>query len=471
MNHYHRFGLVGVLLNSLGKTPPTPEQNPVLTDYLNKHGIGPVTQDNLILQLQGSVNILEREFDYYDSSELKVNEVLDQYLTDLFNTVQNGSFPSIRDVAMNVCALGNKGGAHAEEDGVECFIDGARAILNRYDEVLEFETLPEQSDEVYSADARKLEYYANVLSIIDVFATSRLGMLGGLEEYAPMDYNYLNPVIVTDWNIAGAECSQTEDCQCGCTVEHALTLLQGMEDYLEGNTDTPSAIYFNGVARANGLYLDRIEGNEGRVYDAIKELASAAYEAAMSSWKTVQEWFSSDSAEKEKNDATVEKADDNKKLLQTMQNKGVQINDAARKGIQELAQKIDPSGKIKEVVGRLTSPGSASGVIDGLLGKLNEYSSKGTALQDVKKKAEETLADLKKATTISGNDDNKEAADAAKAGVKEKIKNARAAVSGAKKAVTEHNKITAGIRKAIEGITPHIFVTEGVTSKKDEGEK
>lgn len=114
-----------------------------------------------------------------------------------------------------------------------------------------------------------------------------------------------------------------------------------------------------------------------------------------------------------------------------------------------------------KVVANLTGPSSAGGVIDGLLGLLGTNSAVSKELNDKKKAAETALSDLKKATDdISGDDSNKEAAATAKAALNEKIAGAREAVSDAKKEAQDHNKITKGIRKAIKGITPHIFITK-----------
>lgn len=477
MSAAYRLGLVGALINTLDRTTLTTEETPQLLQYLENVGIGEVTKENLQRQLWGALSTIEREFDYYDSSELKVNELLNQYFVDLWNTVNNGIYPPVRDVSMTVCALGNKGGDFAEDEGVECFIKAGQDIIKRYEDRLEFDELPDQSTEVYLADSRKLEYFLKVLSVIDVFVTSRFGAMAGVEEYAPVDYNYLHPIDLemTDW-VGGLECNQQEDCQCGCTVDHSLKLLEGMEDYLEGNLQTEPAIYFEGVARANGIRLDLLEGNEGPVWDAVKNLANEAWKAITAAWEAVKDWFSDPEEEKKKNEATVEKADDNKKAIQSMEDKSATINDAAAAGIKALAEKTDPTGGMSKIVLRLTGPASAPGVIDGLLGELEKHSSGGAELQEEKKAAETALADLKKATSVSGDDDNKEAAATAKAGVKEKIKAARESVKKVKQTISEHNKITKGIRKAIEGITPHIFVTPDKTAagqeeNKNEGKK
>ena len=461
MNLSHRLGLLGMVINGVKKSVLSPEETPELLNYLASVGISDLSPENLRQQLDLNVAALEHEFDYYDGSELKVNEVLNQFLLDLGKLTDNADYRPIRDVSILICALGNKGGDFSEDDGVESLIEMAKGILEKYLTLGEGE-LPDQSDEVYRADSRRLEYLERVLGLVDVFVTSHAGMRAGLEEYAPVDYNYLNPVEVTDW-VSGVECSQQEDCSCGCVMDHPLRLLQGIEDYLEGYMDTPDALYFEGVARANNIRLELMTGNEGPVFDSIKAMAKKAYEAVMEAWKTVSEWFSA--SEDDKNTETVDKADDNKKAIQGMQDKGVAINDAAKRGIQALAEKIDPSGNIKAIVLRLTGPSSAPGVIDSLLGELNKHGVTGKELQEEKKKAEEALAELKKASeSTNGNDENKEAVATVRTDVNEKVKNAREAVGNAKKTIRSHNAITKGIRKAIEGITPHIFVTSDANS-------
>lgn len=453
MNAIFKFGLLGQLIEHRGKL--SKERTPEMMMYLEKMDIGELNSFNLHQNLIQTLQAVEHEIEYYDASELRVNEVLDQWLKDTGNAIVNQHYPEPRDTAMVICALGNKGGDFDEAEGVQSLIEHAQRILNRYLEMGESDINVPAAE--YEQHARMLAALERTLSQVDMFVTSRNGMVMGVEEFAPMDYQELNPVETTDW-VTGVECGGTEDCRCGCAFDHPLEILQGMEDFL-GGVESSSRQYFITVANLNGIRLNEYAGQEGPVYDAIKELGKKAYDAVMAAWKSIKEWFETSEDEQVKEMQAT--ADDNKKAIQGMPKEGVKINDNAKNGIRNLATKADPTGELAKVVAGLNGPADASKVIDALMISYAKHSKNGAALTDQRKKAEAALTELKKASeTVSGNDDNKDAAAAAKQGMQEKVKNARAAVSDAKKLVGQQNKITQGIKKAINGITPHIFIAE-----------
>lgn len=464
MSPYQKLGLIGMLINGLDKTTFSPEDNRHFLQYLTTQGIGEVTRDNLLLQLNGNVDIIARHFDYYDSSEMATNKPLCDYLIELSNDIGNGNYPVPRDVSMIITSLGNKPGPSNNQDGVEILIAMAKRALDKYED-LDGDELPDQSDEVYQADARRLEYLDRILSLVDVFVTARFGMLAGIEEYAPLDYNEVHPI--ESFDIAGIECGGNESCKCGCSLDHSLTMLQGIADQLGDKTDTPDYYYYEGITRANGLGMDNISGSEGPVFDAVKNLGKVAYKAAMETWKNVQALF--DESEEEADDTVTNVADDHKKAIQSMDSADAKINDNAKTGIIAMAQKVDPSGAMGKIVARLSGPSSAGGVIDGLLGLLGTNSALTKDIDGEKKAAEDALADLKKTSeSVSGDDTNKDAAAAAKASMQDKISKAKEAVAAVKKKAQGHNKATKGIRKAIRGITPHIFISVGPKKEKDD---
>lgn len=465
MNIYHNLGLIGFLINSLKDTTFDKVDNAELLQYLEAQGIGVVTGENLGHKLGTNVGAIEREFSYYDPVELKVNEPLNQYLIELSGMVDNKVYLPLRDVALAITGLGNKPGDVSNTNGVEDLLALVGRILDPYI-ALDGDELPEQEDARYEADARQLDYLDRVLGLLDVFVTSRLGMVAGIEEYAPLDYNAVHPIENFDI-YAGTECSADALCKCGCAVDASLVQLKGMSDLLEGNTSTPDYFYLEGVTNANGQLLQDVSGTEGAVFDAVKNLGKAAYTAAMETWKNVQAMFESTDDDADKDIANV--ADDNKKAIQSMKDKGVAINDKAKAGLTAMAAKADPSGMMGKVVAGLESPSSAPGVIDGLLGLLGTNSQLTKGLTDTRKAAQDALDALKKSTdSISGDDDNKEAAAAAKSALQEKIAAARETVGAAKKAAQDHNKVLKAIRKAIRGISPHIFVTKEPAKAKDD---
>lgn len=465
MNAYQKLGLLGMLANSLGKTTFSEEDNPRFLQYLTMQGIGEVTRENLSTQLNHVVQVIVRHFDYYDSSEMGTNKALNDFLGELVGRIENGDYTPSRDVSMMITSLGNKPGSANNQDGVEALIALAKRVLDPY-EALDGDELPEQPDEVYQADSRRLEYLDRILSLVDVFVTARFGMLAGIEEYAPLDYNEVHPI--ESFDIAGIECAADDSCKCGCAMDHSLKMLQGIEDQLGDKTDTPDYYYFEGVTRANGLGMDNISGSEGPVFDAVKNLGKVAYKAAMETWDNVKALF--DESEEDADDSVTNVADDNKKAIQSMDAADAKINDNAKTGIIAMAAKVDPSGNMGKIVARLEGPSSAGGVIDGLLGLLGTNSALTKEFDGEKKTAEDALAELKKTSeSVSGDDSNKDAAAAAKASMQEKISKAKEAVAAVKKKAQDHNKVTKGIRKAIRGITPHIFISvEPKKAKEDD---
>lgn len=462
MNAIFKFGLLGQLMTH--RMELSKERTPVMVQYLEDAGIGELNSDNLCRQLHGCLNIIERQFDYYDASELKVNELLDQYLIDVSNAIINADYAVPREIAMNITALGNKGGDFAETDGVKALLEIAQGIIEKYRGLTESD-IPGFPPDHYRAHARQLEALDKVLSLVDVYVTAHLGMLAGVEEYAPVDYNYLHPVETTDW-VSGIECNQQDDCTCGCVLDHPLRILTGFEDYLQG-TESNDRAYFESVANTNGVKLAGITGNEAITLDAIESMGRTALEAVMAAWESIKKWL--DEADDEEDKATVATAEDNKKAIQGMPSKAVRINDAARNGIKNLATKADPTGELTKIVTSLNGPGDASRVIDGLLGALRKHSKTSGPLKDQRKKTEDALGELRKRP--QRKDGSPEALAAARTAMQAKIKTAREAVKDAKKLMSDHNKITKAIRRAITGITPHIFISEGGGGKEKDNKE
>lgn len=463
-NSIYRLGLMGVVFSTIDKVDITQEQTPKLLEYLASQNV-PTAKEPLSEAIVNAYEFLSRELDYYDSSELKVNDLVERYLVTVLENMVVGNPPSARDVSIMLCSLGNKNNDHDETSAVETVIETTRSRLSFFENP---ENLYGASVEKIDGVIKDLDYLFKVLSLIDVFVTSRLGMIAGLEEFAPINYDHLIPKEEHDFEVADLECSSEDDCPCGCAFNDSLKLLQGMEDYLEGSI-TEESIFFQDKVNTQSTLLELHNGSEGPIFDAIKATASKAYEVIMLSWKGVKEFFAT--SDKEADDAVVAKADDNKKAIQSMASKAAKINDKAMQGIKNLAAKVDTTGAMGKIVARLSGPPTAAGVIDGLLGLLNENSTSGKALQEKKKEAEAALAELKKASTsISGDETNKELAGEAKASIQEKTKAAKQAVADAKKLVADHNKLTKGIRNAINGITPLIFISETPstdTDKKD----
>lgn len=463
MNIYHALGLVGVLIKEVKASKIHENEIGELRSYMSNFGVNSFELGELTTTFNRFLSIAERDVSLFDAEEMKVNESINELLVNFKEDILAGSDVNLKEMSMAICMAGNKGGEFIHADGPAGLIDLAAFCVGKYSADNNMDILEEQSNEdVYSSFAI-IERIIGVLTCLDMYLTARYGQLNGVPEFSTADHSYIETAKEENWEVTGMECASTDDCGCGCVpernLEEGLRRLQGIEDFLAG-VESDDRHYFEGTAAANGIKLEMYSGQEGPVFDAIKKLASEAWKAVSQSWESVKDWFTGEKDE-ETNKAVVATSDDNKKAIQSIADKAAEINDKAAAGIKALATKVDPSGAMASIVAKLKTPSTAPGVIDGLLGLLNKQTGPGSDLADEKKKAETALADLKKASTgIQGDDSNKEAAAATREDTGIKIKAAKAAVAEAKKKVKDHNRITAGIRKAISGITPHIFVSE-----------
>jgi hypothetical protein len=162
-------------------------------------------------------------------------------------------------------------------------------------------------------------------------------------------------------------------------------------------------------------------------------------------------------------------AEANKKAIQAMEKKDVQINDAAKKGIVALAASIDSSGAVGRVVAKLSTPASASAVLDGLQAILNKQLGKQGKIGEKLAAAKAAHDELKAANTkaASTKEGNKDVVANAKSNVSDKIAKAKEKLADLRKAAGEQKKFIAGIKKCIKGIGPKIFSKDAVV-KTDE---
>lgn len=437
---------------------------PVLDRVLDQLRIGyahRMTRDELKTSFIETIAALGRRFDYFEQSEMKVNELLNDYLkSDImqFLWAEKPVLPDPRTVAMAVCALGNKGGEHIHGSGVDEIWAFAKEQLEHFEgDAFNPDRIHFLSEERI---VNQLQFAEQVLHIVDVFVASRLGMLAGVEEFAPGYYVDPDSFPEPDFEPEGCV-GPSNDCDCGCEFDHGLTILEGLEDFLNGQ-NTPACAYMQAVAFSNGIRLQDITGNEGAIIDGIKDMGSKAWEALKAAFDAIMSMF--DPKEEEaKAAAAAETTEDNKKALQAMEDKSLVINDAAKNGIIKLADSAYPQGEMKAIVTKLSTVASAPRVIDALMGLMKKETRGGDKLVKARDKAKAALDELKSSTNKAGTADekNKEAVAAAKAAVGEKTKAAREALSAAKKEVGGHKKRMAAIKKAINGINPKIFSKAG----------
>lgn len=458
MNLYFELGLIHLLINS--KEKPSSEHNPALFNVIHSIGLSATFEEDKETLKKRFFNLLaglEDRFAYYDASEMKVNWPLNQYLTELFKETSLGVFQSPKNISMMICALGNKHGDAEFDSSIEEWIEEAR---NHIEQLLAITKDEEVPTIVFTNITYKLEYIEKVLQLLDVFVTSRLGMLGGLEEFGHIDTSHLTDIPEMDF-LSGMECNGDEECTCGCTLTHAITTLQGMEDILNG-VESSSALYAKGVGYANDIYIDRVSGNEGKVFDAIKNLGQAAYDSISESFNAIKKMITS-KLESDNGDDAASTAENAKKSIQAMEDKSVVINDAAAKGIVQLAEQTGGSEDVKPVVSTLKTPSDAPGVIDKLQGLLKKELDGTGILKEAVKKAEEALSNLRKgvADSTKGDEENKDVVASNKQVVTEKIKAAKESLSALKADLKKHTTKVSGIKKTISGIGPKIFSKPG----------
>jgi len=460
MNLYFELGLLGMLMS--GKAGQLdPEKNAHMIELLNTLGLGyavNVTEegmDRVKERLFSVIAAIEDRLAYFDGSELEVNWPVTQFLNELLNDAKNGGITPERNIAMQVCALGNKTSENMGGGAVNDWIEFANNHLRYFLEIYEGHEQPNMVGIQFNI--RMMEYAERVLNIIDVFVTSRLGMLMGAEEYAPSQLEDLPEAVAVDFD-EPEDCKRDDDCDCGCKFDHTLQLIQGMEDYLNGE-DTFASNYLIGVANARNAHMGAVTGTEGAILDGIKEMATKAWETISASFKAIKDWFTS-SDEKDANKATADSGDANKKdLAAAKETSGDQINPAAKAGLVKLAAEADPSGAFSTIVGSLNSKADAATAIDKLLGLLNKQSGYGEALGAAMELAQQKLAELKTAASnVSGKDEsNKEVVATTRKSTQEKVAAAKDSLKGLKDKVTAHKKLVSGIRKAVAGINTKIF--------------
>lgn len=466
MRSLMELGLLGVLLSSPKR--PTETDNPALWQMVKGMGIDlsywvNAPSEEIVQRANQILGALDNDISYYDASELKVNEILNRYLVELHYNYTSFHKEDPRQIAIMICALGNKVLDKDDTSGVNLWVEQAQQVIERIWEMFDNQ---ESLNDLQPLLAN-LAYCEKVLQIVDVFVTTHNGMLAGLEEYRPADYNDVYPLYVPDFT-TGTECGGHEGCECGCKLDHPLMVLEGMEDLLNGR-DTAAAKYTAGVFFANDMRLTGYQGNEAGVIDSIKEMGTKAYEWCRDALKSFFELFSSEKAEQDAKDAETV-AENNKKAIQSMADKSVHINDSAKQGIVALAKATDATGAMSKVVATLNTANDASRVLDGLQAILNKNLGKSGQLNDKLKEAQAALDELKAANSKvnSVNPDNKEVVTNTKTNLSDKIAKAKAKVSEVKAAATAQKKVVNGINKAIKGISPKIF-TKDPETKPTEG--
>ena len=467
MGLYLQLHLLGLMLITKMFSFPR-DTHPILTNLLESLGIystDGTSADEVKKRLYGVIASLEERFTYYDGTEMKVNFSLNHYLMDVFLDLKNGIYERSKTIAMAICGAGNKQGEMAYSDSVNELLDEARFILSKL-----FAFHRGEDDipvAILSAYVRQLEYLDKVLELTDVFVTCKLGAIYGAPEYSQAALEDIGELPEPDFDVDGLECSSASDCGCGCVLDHPLKVINGMEDFLNG-VESPEREYFIGVAGANNIRLESYTGQEGPVFDAIKDLGLKAWSALTDSLGAIKDLFSTGKSE-DKVKAAEQAADSNKKALQAMKSTGAVINTTARTGLTNLLATVDPSGKAKNLAAALRTPADAPKVIDALMGLMSKEASAATKLNKEITDAQKAVSEIKTAASdTTGDEANKDVATAKKAKVQDKVKVGKESLKKVKFELASHTKLMQGIQKAINGIGPKIFILAEKKEKKDE---
>lgn len=453
MRNLMDLGLIGLLLTC--KERPTEASNPALMKMINNLGYSKYwefTEGELKEEAFHILDAVERHFDYYDKSDLEVNEMVDAYLHKILDDFNNAFKEDLRTVAITVCAYGNKTKSDADcSSGVEAWINTATDLLE--DLKKRFETM--DSVDYLPTVISRLEYCDSVLGVVDVFVTTHKGMLAGVEEFVPNDYQDIFPI--EDW-VAGTECAQTSDCGCGCSFTKPIALLQGMEDFLNGKV-TKASMYLESVYYTNEMRLRSVQGNEEGVWDSIKEMGAKAYEWCKEVLDSFMELFNSEAIAEEVEEAEKD-GEANKKALQAVSDKTMRIKPAAKAGALALAAKNDPKGDIGKALNGLNTIGDGARVITSLQALLAREVKKEGNLGTKLEKAKKAVGDLESANrkTSGSSSDNKDVAQNARTALDDKIKAAKESLKEVKAAAGAQKKFVSCIRKTIRNISPKIFM-------------
>lgn len=449
---YGRYPVLGQMLDDIGLSKSTCESPKRLEDFFY----------NVLCSV-------EDRFAYYGRSELKVNSLVDDYLKVVLKDLWDGKFERSTTLAMAICGSGNKGLEMNATQAVNEIVDDALGMIKRMEDLLEdHEDRP--LPEAVLLICRRLEYLDHLLEMVDVFVTTRVGSMLGAPEYPPVPDTIMDEIPEPDFEITGTECLKDDSCGCGCRFDHPLMVIEGMEHFFAG-VQSKERAYFEGVVSANGIRLALYTGNEGATFDAIKELGRKAWEQLVESLKAIKTLFT-DNTDEEKVKTAETAGENNKKAFQAMKDIPSKINDQARASIIALSENIDISGKVKAIVAKLNTPSDGPRIIDALMGLMSKEVGTSGEINKAFEEATAAVNELKTAADGAGTGDenNKDVVKANKSKVQTKTKAAKETLKKVKFQLGAHNKLVDGIKKAITGISPKIFIVDADKSKDKDKE-
>lgn len=441
MSKYFDLNVALVLLKTPSDELAQLVKSPKMLAVLNGRSLFTADKTVAKQKVQHIVDCIKEEITSLESGNYRTNLETNNYLLSLIEGFKVNVIPTSVDLAKQICKLGNKGLEQTLNEGIVKLCNLARATLDSLTDATNEECIVKRLNIIRCIES--------VLSHVKTFDYVYGGMMAGADSYPPSQLIDLpeppEPDFESKYDIP-------------VEVTHMETMIDGMGDYIDG-TESYSSDYFQTVVKLNDVKLVNIAGNEGKVFDVIKEMGSAAYKSIMESLNAVKGMFSEKNI-KEQAERIAESGERNKKALSAMKDKTAEINETAKESLVKLAEDSDPSGDFAKIVTGFKSPTDGERVIDSLLGIVNKIASGNSSVDENFKEAKSALDALKKASddAVKGDEENADVVAANKAAVNENIKLAKEKLKSAKLEIIAVKKQMSGYEKAISGISPKIFV-------------
>lgn len=420
-----------------------------------------LTADKVVIQqcFANALTELAQRFGDKKAEGVVINASLEEYICSVIAQINAGDYPALSEVAERIVEITNQETDEVSLVSLDGTLTGFGTQLAALSANWESEN-PDYNELVQSL--AKVEYLDKVLDLVEM---QHRVQVEGTEEYVNDVGGDVDSAESSNEGIVEVICDGTSECNCGCQMVGAIQLLEGLEDFFNGR-NTPALRYLEGNMYANGLINDTVAGQEGPIFDKLKNGAMTVYKTLTESLKSMKDVFKSkDNDEKVK--IASEATKNNSEAIAALPDQTAQVNKAAADGIVQLAEQVDPSGEMKNIVSGLTDPGSAVTMLDKLNAFMVKSAANNSVLDKIYQQANKALEDLRSAAgkLSSSDESNKDVVSVMREELAEKTKIAREAMTEAKNALTKDNKLIDGIKKAITATTPKIF--QKTEEKKD----
>lgn len=393
------------------------------------------------------------------------NKGISNYLQ---NIIESNKLIDPIKASATICALGNADLTYTERLGLDVLKSALAELKDMYclfvNEGKDYNALNEVAD--------RLVFLATLAQIVCTFMISKYGSEVGVGEHFGCNVKEV-PTDLSAKDTDHSESFEPDEVEGTEQFDHFATMLQGLEEfhaaggYVSTEQQSYAQRYLMGVMMSRGIISDRIDGNEGAVWDKVKAAMLKAFQVVKDGLVAIKENYF-DKSLQEMADDIKEASEANKKALAAVEQKDATLTDSAKAGIERLAAATNNDG-VKTAVGSLTTVSSAPGVIDKLMTEFTTVFNKGTELEKTFNEVDSDLKALE--SSVSGDvpaDGDKEAISVKKAAITEKSKETREKFDGLKKELADQRKVAGAIVKAIKGITPGIFYAEKKEGASDE---